>query len=268
MAYTHELIDEMLAIGFMTEPEAAAARAEIDAPAPASTDVVVNVQTGEIVEPPAPAPTEEVALTEREINDAVEVDKARHEVYGEQESAVTIVDPPAVVGVTKAARAAVARKSSGPKTTTSKVAIDPISDAELIKAAQSVFGDEIEMLETRVSVSIPTLVSRIRAVKIREKVADLLDAVATGKSPSVFTQIGLRQLAETGSMSSSDLFKRMVAGTDGKVYSDGTARAQSQQVHSILKTFGVIGSDSKMVSGNSVWPKLERFIDATEKEAA
>jgi len=95
------------------------------------------------------------------------------------------------------------------------------------------------------------------AKKVREKADNAMAAVNTGKKLSRFTSLAVTELVKVGEITSTDLVK---------VYTDaglgmGTARAQSQQMTSLFRMFGLVSQDGRKfkLSNTALGAKLREL---------
>lgn len=80
-----------------------------------------------------------------------------------------------------------------------------------------------------------------------------------GVKLSCYTNIGLKELQRVGKMPLQELCSVMESGTYGTKYSDGTARSQSQQVHSLFRVFGLIDKQDNLIDNSPVWGCIRAF---------
>lgn len=117
--------------------------------------------------------------------------------------------------------------------------------------AARIYLPEIEIAVGK-KVSVKELIDGIKAVKIKDKAFDLVRYLKMGGNLSKYTKIGLRELETGGCVKASALAYSMEHGTHGVHYSEGTARAQSQQINSLFKTFGIIDSSNMEIKDSPV----------------
>lgn len=135
---------------------------------------------------------------------------------------VSTVSPPVVDAATEAGPtpAPVATPSPAPAST------DPVAFAALLtEIDRAALSNRLEGA----------------AQKVREKADNAMNAVNTGKKLSRFTSMAVTELVKVGEITSTDLVK---------VYTDaglgmGTARAQSQQMTSLFRMFGLVSQDGR-----------------------
>lgn len=117
--------------------------------------------------------------------------------------------------------------------------------------AARVFMSEIE-LKAGEKTSVKDLIDGIKAVKIKDKAFDLVRYLAKGGNLSKYTCLGLRELEKGSCIKASAFAYALENGIYGTHYSEGTARAQSQQINSLFKTFRIIGEDSMAIDDSPV----------------
>jgi hypothetical protein len=97
------------------------------------------------------------------------------------------------------------------------------------------------------------------AKKVAEKVNNIGHHLTTGAKLSNYTVIGLKMLFEAGSVSSKDLLEKMREN-----YSDGTARAQSNQIMNVLPAMKIAIKEGSTLKLN---PALKEEIAEQLKKA-
>lgn len=97
------------------------------------------------------------------------------------------------------------------------------------------------------------------AKKVAEKVNNVGHHLTTGAKLSNYTVIGLKMLFEAGSVSSKDLLEKM-----RESYSDGTARAQSNQIMNVLPAMKIAIKEGSTLKLN---PALKEEIAEQLKKA-
>ena len=117
--------------------------------------------------------------------------------------------------------------------------------------AARVFMQDIE-LKSGEKTSVKDLIDGIKAVKIKDKAFDLVRYIARGGNLSKYTCLGLRELKKGSCVKASAFAYALENGIYGLHYSEGTARAQSQQINSLFKTFRIIGEDSMAIDDSPV----------------
>jgi len=80
------------------------------------------------------------------------------------------------------------------------------------------------------------------AKKVAEKIENLCDAVETGKRLSGFTKLAVKGLVGRGELTAKDLVSAYVS--DGKT--EGTARAQAQQMTALFRQLGLTTVDGRV----------------------
>lgn len=124
--------------------------------------------------------------------------------------------------------------------------------------AARLYGDEIELTPGNF-VSVKELIDGIHAKKIVEKAFDLVRFLRMKVKMSCYTSIGFKELSRCNKMTLPLLFQTMENGTYGVKYSEGTARSQSQQVHSLFKTFKIIDDNGDEIKDSPVLDCIRKY---------
>jgi hypothetical protein len=102
--------------------------------------------------------------------------------------------------------------------------------------------------------------------KVKEKAANLVDFIQTGKSLSVYTQVAIDMLRDRGVITNQTLKDALMGGSkrgDASTgYSAGTAASQAGQMMSLFGKLGigapVEGGGLKPNGDNPIWQAIER----------
>lgn len=124
--------------------------------------------------------------------------------------------------------------------------------------AARLYGDEIELTPGNF-VSVKELIDGIYAKKIVEKAFDLVRFLRMKVKMSCYTSIGFKELSRCNKMTLPLLYQTMENGTYGVKYSEGTARSQSQQVHSLFKTFKIIDGNGDEIKDSPVLDCIRKY---------
>ena len=97
---------------------------------------------------------------------------------------------------------------------------------------------------------ILALIDGMSAKKVREKAVNLIVNRDRPESVSIFTRLAVKRLLEAGSTTSAELAKlyRECGANGGKGYSEGTARAQANQMMALLPELKVASRDGKVLT--------------------
>lgn len=125
--------------------------------------------------------------------------------------------------------------------------------------AARLYGDELEISPGK-WISVQELIDGINAKKIKEKAFDLVRFLRLKVKISCYTKIGFKELAKFHKMPLHTLCEAMQNGVYGTKYSDGTSRSQSQQVHSLFKTFGIIDAASNEIEDSPILSCIQRYL--------
>lgn len=89
------------------------------------------------------------------------------------------------------------------------------------------------------------LIEAVPAVKARDKLVDMLEAAFTKKGLTTYSALAVKHLRDKRSLKAVDFANALMDTPSGKGtgYSQGTARSQSQQMHSVFKALNIIGDD-------------------------
>lgn len=104
--------------------------------------------------------------------------------------------------------------------------------------------------------SVSELIDGINAVKIKDKAVDLVKAYTTGCQVNQFCNLGLEHIARKDSLCARDFYETLSNGSFGKEYSEGTSRAQSQQVFSLFRTFKIVNNNGSLNKQSPLLMKL------------
>jgi hypothetical protein len=96
------------------------------------------------------------------------------------------------------------------------------------------------------------------AKKVREKLINLMDWAVKGSELSVYTAIAMKQLADTGTLTSAGL-KNAYQTNAGKAYSEGTANAQAGQMFQLFTQVGIAKKADKGLVANETSVLLAKF---------
>ena len=161
----------------------------------------------------------------------VENDEVKAEAYAKQESTSDVnanVEAPAANkdGVEKSTKTAKTPKApKAPAFTSARDAVEKAIDAGKIDAK---------------SVDLASLDGI--AKKVGEKAVNVVQALMTNRNLSVYTQVALRELVNSGSMSSGQLasvYQATQKPNKTETYSKGTANAQAQQMAALFPALGI-----------------------------
>lgn len=129
-----------------------------------------------------------------------------------------------------------------PGSTPSQVLAQHINDTEKLNAACVLeVGDEPSDANT---VAVGGMMDKL-AKKIGEKAVNMLRNRENIGNLQVYTRIGIERLVKAGTMTSKDLTDHYHSGAGGKTYSIGTARAQCNQLMTLLPAFKIATETSK-----------------------
>lgn len=129
-----------------------------------------------------------------------------------------------------------------PGSTPSQVLAQHINDTEKLNAACVLeIGDEPSDANTA---QLGGIMDKL-AKKIGEKAVNLLRGRDNMASLQVYTRIGIEKLVANGTMTSKDLVDHYHSGAAGKSYSIGTARAQGNQLMTLLPAMKIANETSK-----------------------
>lgn len=201
-----------------------------------SGDEEISVEEPEVDdadEAQAEAEEPDAEPTEEEIAEAAagaELDEIREQIYEEAPAEEVAPEPKT------ATKKAKAKKESKPK-----------FDAETV----------LPTLEMTVEGETPKYEGL--AKKVREKVNNIAHSLTTGAKLSNYTVMGLKMLFEAGSVTSKELLEAM-----RERYSEGTARAQSNQIMNVLPAMKIAIKDGSTLKLN---PALKEEIAEQLKKA-
>lgn len=187
-----------------------------------------------------------------DLESAVAAQELKEQVYASQESSAQLnvtedQTPPAAPAKTQAPKKA--GGANNPPKRTPRVA-----DGSVGAYVAKLMGDTVSLAPGH-SVAIAPIVDTMPK-KIAEKCANVFEAVAKGKPPSVFVRVGLDILKNEGAVSGKRMVEVFNGGAAGKVYSIGTARSQSQQIVSLFKTLALTDASGKLNPNSTLWAKL------------
>jgi hypothetical protein len=107
---------------------------------------------------------------------------------------------------------------------------------------------DVDVDQAAVRASIAEMIDRMPK-KVQEKAVNIVTVAVAGGRLSTYTQIALKHLIDTGSLSSKDLVERYKTN-DGKAYSLGTARAQAGQMMRLFSDLAIANKDGKSLTIN------------------
>lgn len=241
-------------------------------------DAIMSTMTTALVESTATAETRpELELTEQDIVEPIlaqEIDQSllaqelddadkRENLYAEQSSSIDIVDQamlPTISAIeastyidSKPAKAKRVPREKKASTGTGKRVSRATSAGSVADYVARIAGAQIELMPG-VSVDTVPLVDSL-PVKIREKTANFADFLFGGKRLSVFSQIAVKTLKDEGRISGKRLVE-LYQSASPKAYSIGTARSQSQQLVSLMRTLHITNTDGTVNDDSVLWSKM------------
>lgn len=129
-----------------------------------------------------------------------------------------------------------------PGSTPSQVLAQHINDTEKLNAACVLeIGDDASDDNTKINAGIMDRLAK----KIGEKAVNLLRNRDNIANLQVYTRIGIEKLVKGGTMTSKDLTDHYHSGAAGKPYSIGTARAQCNQLMTLLPAMKIATETTK-----------------------
>lgn len=171
--------------------------------------------------------------------DAIDAIAVKLDAYDSQENTGD-VDTDAK-GIASVESAVEPKKTRATGFSRSRTTIDALAANEFVLTTSQMSADHEE---------VKTAVMKLRdglAKKIVEKFDNLFVAVSADRLPSCYTMVAYKALVEKTEITSADVYSAMkIAG-----YSEGTARAQGQQLMTLLPLIEIARKDGKRLTLNS-----------------
>lgn len=173
-------------------------------------------------------------------NDAIDAIAVKLEAYDSQENTGDVdTDAKGIVSAEPVSEPRKVARASG--FSRSRTTIDALAANEFVLTTSQMSADHEE---------IKAAVMKLRdglAKKIVEKFDNLFVAVSADRLPSCYTMVAYKALVEKAEITSADVYNAMkTAG-----YSEGTARAQGQQLMTLLPLIEIARKDGKKLTLNS-----------------